>query len=93
MAKTFLTNLLLFFLFFFHNIEGHPKRLFINNSIIIVLHKLHQYEQHHFRGKGNSIPLELKTEPKNKTISMLISRLVQIISQLIMSLVDYTVDY
>ena len=54
MGKTSLTNLSLFLDSLFEYIEGHPKGLFINHRTILVLHKLHQDEQHHLRGKENS---------------------------------------
>jgi len=92
MAKISLTNLI-FFLFFSHCIEGHPQGLFIDHRIILVLHKLHQYEQHSSEEKKTRIQLELKTESEKKTASMPISQLVQIISGLIFSLIDYIVDY
>jgi len=55
MAKTSLANLSVF-LFFSRTLKVSPKGLFIDNRIILVLHKLYQYEQHRLRGKENLNP-------------------------------------
>jgi len=39
-------------------IEGHPKRLFIDHRTLLVLYKLHQYEQSPSQKKENSNPIQ-----------------------------------
>ena len=63
--------------------KATPNGLFIDHKILLILNKLHQYEQSPLRRKKTRIQLELETDLEKKTARAAISRLGQGINRLI----------
>jgi len=59
-----------------------PKGLFIDHKIILVLHKLQQYEQHRLRREENLSGTQIAIRSQRKTASSAISRLIMPVSRL-----------
>ena len=55
-----------FFIHTFHPLKVTPKGLFIDYRVILILHKLQQYEQHVSEEKKIRIQLELELKTKSE---------------------------